>query len=586
MVFSYQAVSARRGCTFVDLESEWIRARSNADFFLFRRFYQERILIDYEESDVEGAETLLSLIAAAEDAKWPYVFGNELYKKFNLTYGGNRTEFLEAPEVMSLLADSPAGIFQVGTLISGPLGFLHSEQQRLTPPLLTMPLWHCSDVGCGALHGVEARQFNSAFTSFMRDSSRALADEMGPRSEWRKALDSVSKGESPLSGRLYGDMPAVICDCITGDEVQILCERALRSAAGSRVRQLVKGMASGPPEEVVRGLQSGACRNLLLLFKDLDLVAFMDELISTGKIAIPPTEVRRPRTYTSLGYNDHRTSLSSLGARATWQQAILRLQGEIWQAYSESNALGDLEWKIRRTKGQATGLRVALMEYIRQSGPEETVRNLIFPSQLVNEKIEKQLQFQLSASDTEEDSAKKLLWKFGFSIPRFGRDQELMRNRMAEFKAATLRMPPRPTEEDRAALRSIGVNLFISVEGFLEDLLAFNVWLISADHFVGTRFEYNKAKALLAVREQLGEFIGSGESKVYWNCDGANTLGTLLTYLAAFRNWLAGRRQTDRSILERDPQDLPHFADNPLWSFPFRHTALWADVPEDVLGAC
>ncbi len=554
-------------------------------FFLFRRFYQEELLIDCERTNAKEVESLLSSIWDTSEAKWPYIFGTELYNKFNHTYGGNRTGSLEASDVSVLLENTPHGIFQVGTLLSGPMGFLHSEQQRFTPPLLKMPLWHCSDVGCGALHTVEARQFNSPLTAFLRDASRTLSDHFGPRSEWGRALDKLVKGELSASGRLYADMPAIVCDCIAGTEIRTLSDRALRSAAGSRVRNLIatRRSSTGSPADVVSSLQPSECQQMLLLLKDFDLVTFLDELIARGQIEIPPTEVRSARTYVSTEYNDHKTHLSSLGVRTNFHPPMIRLQGEIWQAYSSINGLAELEWKICRTRGESSGLRIALMNYIVQNGPEETVQNLIFSSQLVHEQIEEKLQFKFMKGETEKESARKLLWKFGFSIPRYGSDQELLRNRMADFKSATLRMPLRPSEEDRAAVRSVGVNLFVSVEGFLEDLIAFNVWLITSDHFIDTRFKYEKTKALGAVSKYLDDFTGSGEARTSWNVSGANTLGILLAYLAALRNWLETRRTAESSSLKRESKDLPHYFEDPLWSFPFRHRELWADVPKEVL---
>jgi hypothetical protein len=568
------------------LSKQFSKPDSLLNFFLFRDFYQRGLLVDCEATDLQTVTSLLQDINSARQAQWPNVFGKELYMKFNLTYDGNRTEFLEAEWVSALLAGTPAGIFQVGNLLCGPFGFIQSEEKRLTKPTLKLPLWHCSDLGCRALHHVRARQYNSEFNQFCRDASRILYDNFGPPSEWSGALDKNAKGERPASGRPFADMTAFLCDCVIGTELQILCERALRSSAGSRVRSLISQVRElkGSPEQIAQSLTSIEQQQLLLMFKDSDLVSFIDELVGTRKIDIHPSEVRTSKTSGPLRYTDHATELSSLGLRSTSHPPIIRLYGEIWQAYTSLGLLEDLTWRVKRAQGAEAGLGLALMDYIRQQGPEVAVRNLIFPSKAISAALEQKLQFRLSSSDSEQETIRKILWKLGFSVARYEKDQQILRNRISEFKAAALRMPVNPTEEDCAVVRSIGVNLFVSVETLLEELIAFNVWVLSSDHFSGTQFTYAKSDALLTVQQHLGARVDSGEAKFYWSADGTNTLGTLLVYLGAFRKWLSDRATQDRLPLRRAEEDYPHYAGDPLWQFAFKHKEFWADAAPERLA--
>jgi hypothetical protein len=177
-----------------------------------------------------------------------------------------------------------------------------------------------------------------------------------------------------------------------------------------------------------------------------------------------------------------------------------------------------------------------------------------------------------------------LLWKLGFSVPRYDHEYQILRNRIAEFKAIVLQVPPRLTEEDRARIRSVGVNLFVSVEKFLTDLLTFNVWLLASDHFATTHFTYTLQDAIKSVASTLGSEIASGDQMLSWRIDGENALGTLLGYLGAFRKWLKARPDADRSAVKRKGEDYPYYAQDPCWTFPFAHVELWADVPQGVLA--
>ena len=102
----------------------------------------------------------------------------------------------------------------------------------------------------------------------------------------------------------------------------------------------------------------------------------------------------------------------------------------------------------------------------------------------------------------EEDHVgvrRRLLWKLGFTLARYEDDYQLLRNRIAEFREVVLHLPQQPNEDERARVRSVGVNLFVSVEQFLESLLCFNVWLLSSDHFTGTRFVFTRQDAVASV---------------------------------------------------------------------------------------
>jgi hypothetical protein len=189
--------------------------------------------------------------------------------------------------------------------------------------------------------------------------------------------------------------------------------------------------------------------------------------------------------------------------------------------------------------------------------------------------------------DGEEQSAtiRRLLLKFGFDLPRYEEEYALLRERVSQFMACALELPPTPTEEGRARVRSVGVNLFVSVEQFLEDVVAYSVWMMASDHFTGTSFCYSKQAATALVPNVLGARLASGDAAFEWSTDGTNTLGCLLAYLDAFREWLSGRKDADRSAEARSEHDYPHYSKDTLQVFPFKHKALWADsAPESLVA--
>jgi hypothetical protein len=121
---------------------------------LLKLFYHHEVLLDPDQSDVSQLFDLINAEFREKALTWPHRFGRMLYDRFNDMGFADRTEHLEPSEVEQLLADTPAGVYQLGTIVSGPFGLLRSRESRFTPPSREVPLWHCSDTGCRKLHDV------------------------------------------------------------------------------------------------------------------------------------------------------------------------------------------------------------------------------------------------------------------------------------------------------------------------------------------------------------------------------------------------------------------------------------------------
>ena len=554
-------------------------------FTLFRLFYHRDLLVDHEATDLDGILGLLCAVHAADNARWPYVFGNTLYHKFNDVYDGNRTDSLEAADAHALLADTPQGVFQVGTIVSGPLGFLQSAEERTIPPTLRLPLWHCSDPGCRARHFVRFEQHKNDCTKARNAYIRYIVDNWGPPSEWHKPILRIYHRDRWPNGRPYNDLPTVIADCLIGPERATLCLRALQSHHNGELTAALReaDRSTGRPETVVTELSAEEQHQLLLLLRDRDLVHMIDELVCRKEIRIPPSELRRPKTYSYGHSGDNKSQLSSLGVRSTGHPAVIELSALIWNTYENLGIADDLVWRVRSHAGST--LRHSVMDFVRSRGPETAVRELILPSRDVTTEIGEALTFSVCPEESEEMTCNRLLWKLGFNTARYEDEYVLMRNRIAQFRDQVLQISAHPSEDERASVRACGVNLFVSVEHFLENMLCYNVWLVASDHFTGTHFMYTKQDALVAVARILGAEIQSGDNALHWSTDGTNTIGVLLAYLHAFLGWLKGRSDADRSAIKRKDADYPHYAKDTLWIFPFEHTELWADTPPEIMAA-
>lgn len=547
-------------------------------FVLFQLFFHHNIFIDYSNTDAETVFRLLNEMHRGGQARWPYVFGNKLYHKFNDWETATETEHLDAPEAENLLRNTPQGVFQTGNVVSGPLGFLRGLEQRLLPPTLKVPLWHCSDPGCQARHFARLQAHKSPFQRSKDALTRFILDSFGSPSEWHKPLLSIHRVGRWPNGRPYYDLPALIGDCLVGEDRRQLVLRCILSRHNTFITQSLRqaGKGQSSPVEVTNTLTPEEQHQLLLLLPDHDLVLHIDELVAKRNIRVPPAELRKSKTYAYGPPRDTGSHLSSLGIRSTGHPPVIELAATIWSTYESLGMTDDLSWRLRGHEG--TTVHHSVIDFIRVHGPQQAVKELILTSRSGVSAVEKKYNFTIVAGEDESTTVDRLLWKLGFNLARYEDDYRILRNRIQEFQTCLLHLGTELREEDKARVRGIGVNLFVSVESFLEDVVSYNVWLLSSDHFTGTCFQYAKDDTHRAVVQTLGEEIVSGTERFAWSVDGSNTLGTLIAYLNAYRTWLKERPTADRTAIVRKKDDFPHYADDTVWVFPFRHTAFWADV--------
>ncbi|MGO9814113.1 MAG: hypothetical protein ACLP53_25550, partial [Isosphaeraceae bacterium] len=303
--------------------------------------------------------------------------------------------------------------------------------------------------------------------------------------------------------------------------------------------------------------------------------------VEEGCIPIPLGEIRRPKTTPPGGFRDTKSTLSSMGLQSCPEPALVNLVSLILRAYTSNNLLTDLAWRIRA--GSTVPIAQSLMQYVRDKEPENLVRDLILSSQTVTNCVCADRQIVFDPDIPTERFVARLLWKVGFNPPQFGEFEKRFQNRLREFNDVLLSNTPVATEDQRELIRSAGVNLFVSVEEFLENLLVYNVWLLSSDHFVDTRFRFNGHAARAKVASVLGDSLDSDGADMTWSENGDNTLGVSLRYLDEAVRWMRGLEAGDRDSLLRPEADLPHFALDRRFTFPYRHTSLWADCDPTAL---
>ena len=565
--------------------SEIRKRYPSADFYLalFGQFYYHDILFDWQRSNVEEIAALLENEMLAERVRFPDLFGRGLYERFNDAQHGSKTEHLDPADAARLLDGTANGVYQLGTLVTGPLGLLESEEARFVPPTLNLPLWHCSDTGCRWPHYVELRPWPTPLTQARRSIREALESSHGPPSEWSKPLAWLHRGAPPGRYRAYYDIVALLADCVVGSERTALLAAALRGPSAATVRQglskrpRTKESTAGSPEEIAERLAPGEQLQLLALMPDRLLVRLIDDSISEGAICVTLGEVRTPQQAPPpLSYRDSGSEISALGVRSSKGNPVVNLTSLIWRAYAERGAHGSLRFQLRA--GPEDVLQESLVSFIRTQGPERAVRDLLLSNEDATNFLCEQLGLRILPTVLDDPrTVNVILWKLGAHVPQYDEVIPRFQQRLSRFKRAVLEASPLDSETLREGVREAGVNLFVSVEEFLDRLLAYNVWVLASDHFLGTEFRFDTSQARLAVGTVLGQELQSQDKTIVWSIDGENSLGVLLRYLAEAVRWMSALPEKDRASLLRPAQDLPHYSDDVRYSFPFVHSALWAD---------
>jgi hypothetical protein len=268
-------------------------------------------------------------------------------------------------------------------------------------------------------------------------------------------------------------------------------------------------------------------------------------------------------------------SLSYFGIRSNVLEPALRLAKLILQAYTSLQLSNELEWRLSRSASGSPSADLA--DYIRSQGPEAAVRNLILSSHPVATAVGEELILSISPQISESVLINRILWKIGFNLPRY-HSYERVKQHLHEFETTILAIGEIRSEEQREDVRKAGVNLFVHVESFLEELLGYIVWLLSSDHFLFTNFVYDSKSARRSVGNVLGSSSTIDQIELRWNMEEGNSLGTLLHYLQISSEWTDILSKEDRNKCSRSENDLPHYADKTDKIFAYRHTQFWADT--------
>ena len=344
---------------------------------IFSLFYHCGLLVDAAKTDPSQVQRLLSNEITARAMLFPDRTGRKLYDKFFDLHQGERLDELDPESSELFLANEPQGVYQIGRYVSGPNGLIESAEVRLAPPTRSIPLWHCADPGCSALHDVRLVIPANSPPRIGSALRAQLIRRLGPPQEWDVAIERV--GTKAKRSAAYFDLIVFFGDCLLDSEVSLLFERFLKSNCQTTLR---KHFASGdahsklPPSELAASLSRTSAIQLIFSLSDEQIIRQLDSALISREISVPPGETRKARQAPPrLYYLDTPTEASIHGVRSTRGNPNTNLQLLLFESYAHFGMLDKLVWKLRGTREKDP--RAAIDRHVATSDPAQVIRELL-----------------------------------------------------------------------------------------------------------------------------------------------------------------------------------------------------------------
>ena len=335
-------------------------------------------LIDVDRTNIDGLQSSINRQIASQDLRLPFRFGRTLYDKFNELHKDVRNS-LTTKETFDLLNGTPQGVFQVDEYVSGPYGLLSSATHRFLGPTMLIPLQHCSDLSCSAIHRIALDTGRDASINENRGKIVKMLERDGVWIDtWFSFFDTFASRYSD-SDDAYGEpLITLIGDALTDEEIKILLAWLLDNTGGV-LRQVASTVGlSGSSNAMVKGLNRTKIMQLACTCDDPSLVAGLDTLVRSDKILVPACEIRSAVVNGEARYGRYGlfAELSHLGVRLRSTNspiAPLRLRRLVEKMYNlelESDR-HELLWQLRAREEESIERR--LQRHMQSENPREIV---------------------------------------------------------------------------------------------------------------------------------------------------------------------------------------------------------------------
>ena len=549
----------------------------------FLQLFHLDLLVDLKATRWSDLHAAIHRQILGGELRYPFVFGRELYDHAAELFDDERPQ-LSVDDTQRLLDGTPVGVFQLGTLLTGPFGLLTSPAERALGPVRNVPLYHCSDLSCNTVHRTRlSTDYEAPINEHRLKANKVLEQDSRDPSAWGSYLSELLRDrDARYKDDHMGTLPALIGDALSATEKRLLLAWLLDNTAG-RLRTALAALAlKGRADDIVNSLSQAQMLQLLLLCDDVELRDALDRLVLDGVIVVPRSEVRQPVLQAQFrsGAFGARAQLSYHGIRFQTPEsklAPLRLRRLIDKVYLEGRDDLELDWQLRGVDADTTSLPARLEEFLRTHSPEDALRRLVLSRRTNLISAAHALHLDEDRRMADDDLVATMLWKLGFSV---GDDRDLH----ARFWQLHVRLEQMARAAsvtalvDHETVRASASNFFFQLEAVLDDALAYTTWALTTDHVAQQEpFLYRplhhrlEAFRLLDAAESAR---ASGPEELHYQ--DKNTLYALTRGFQALANHLETLSHAEHM---RGVEQLPAYVGHTdLYAFPFLHDQAFLDL--------
>jgi hypothetical protein len=557
---------------------------------LINEMYWNDLFFIPNETNIRAFVSEISERLSSHSVRIPWIYGGCLYRKANKIFD-RIMDRLDSAESLSLLSDTPQGVCQMREFVSGPFGLLSSRQRRHRPPSRAIPLWHCSDPSCSAIHGADLKDADepNKTRSILRDYLKGTGDGWAPVYRKYGRLDAEERGY--YDDLNTGGLVSFLGDAFGGSELQSIVASLLSNPNGLRayLTKLQLGEKfNGSAAQISSRLDEAECLQIILLDSDESIVDAIDRLIASRAINIPISETRAARHGVWSGWYRIKCEASCHGVRFVSNEEgvpLARLKRLIRDVdASDGNSMG-LSYRLRFTAGDSTDQK--LDSYVNDHSPEEALRDhvLVSPAALVKAfEIIKYGSFATPTTASEEQNlVKRMMWKLGFSVPVYPLEYGALAANIRKLQDAN-HAHRSHLGDDVARIRSEAVNVFVELERILSHSLVFMTWVLTSDHFINTRFRFEVGghhEYMSDLFRNYQQNIGA-ENPIIFDKFGRNTFFPLISGFRLLADYCRSLMNSAEDY-RRPASEFPRHIDRAtLQVFPFRHTRFVLDLRENI----
>lgn len=546
-------------------------------------------LIDLDDIDIEAVRAAISAEFTRGAVRHPYIFGSSLYRKAADLFP-DLLEQLSHQQTMDLLEGTEQGVFQTNEWLSGPKGIYSVREQRLTPPIIRVPLQHCNDISCPTVHTTWLRTSQLAPINARRELIQSYLAKESTEWEWFDAFRSVTSDDP----RAFQDDVHSGVMPLVGDGLSLVEKRELLLRL-IEANQDAFRVAKNPPREIrdaaayVNSLSEAECLQEVLWFRDSEIADALDELVlmAPARLKIPPGEIRRGVLVKNHGYGYFRTrtELSRHGTRVAGSRdlAPLRLDRAIKELYRGEEGSDEISWKLRRFEGFDVSAKVH--EALRRGELLDLIDSLMVDSR--KHALATCDLIGLSSQHVTRANVSELVaWKLGFDVPLrgdvfalFEEESRRFHDIIASQTDAFVIGESEDADSDQMhsirgsrGIREAASSYFVTLEMVLREVVSFATWSLVADHFQEPNaFQYDSDRAFVFAAQTLnpglpGAMILDPEKA---------TIAPLIEAIGALERLLCAAQssQVGEEIKEEFVPEVA--AKGSLIEFPFRTNAMF-----------